>query len=272
MEFKICFIGGGNMASSMVAGVVLDGFDASNITVYDRNDGKLESLKNKYGINVSKDLQKTVKNADMVILSVKPQQMSDVVASIANEITHGSKFVVTVAAGLNVKFYQNRLNSSTAIARVMPNTPSSVQCGASGIYYNENVSAIQRSQAEYVLKTMGVFIAVDIESKIDVVAACAGSSPAYFFKFMEGMIAEAVSMGLTETQARDMVAMTMLGTAKMTINSTDKISTLRENVTSKGGTTAEALRVFNESGLDDIIAKSMQANVRRSQEMSKELA
>jgi pyrroline-5-carboxylate reductase len=271
MNFKICFIGGGNMASSMIAGVVLDGFNAKNITVYDRNKDKLQNLVNKYGINISQDLQKTVKEADMVILSVKPQQMSDIVEQISQIVINHKKFIVTVAAGLNVKFYQSRLNSLIAIARVMPNTPSSVQCGASGVYYNNNVSKVQKDQIEYILKTMGVYIVLDSESKINIVAACAGSAPAYFFKFMESIIDEAVLMGITEQQARNIVTMTMLGTAKMAISSGDKISTLRKNVTSKGGTTAEALRVFNENKLDSIIAEAMRANVKRSEEMSNEM-
>ena len=271
MNFKLSFLGGGNMATSMIAGLVADGFEAKNITVFDRNADKLERLNSNYGVQTTLDINEAVNISEMIVLSVKPQQMTEVASKFSDIVVNDNKYIVTVAAGLSIAFYEKIFSEKTAVARVMPNTPSSVKSGAAGIYFNANVSDLEKEQVEYMMNTMGVSVVVDTESKIDVVAACAGSAPAYFLLFMENMIKEAIEMGLTAEQAKSLVVTTMFGTAKMAQQSDEEISTLRKNVTSKGGTTAEALRVFNESGLEKITAKAMQANVNRSKELSEEL-
>ena len=260
------------MSTAMIAGLIANGFNSKNITVVDRNISKLNNLEKTYNIIGSQDLINSIDNDCIIVLSVKPQQMQEVVMQIKDNIIKNNNLIITVAAGLVSSLYEKWINENIALARVMPNTPSSLQCGASGIFYNKNVIEEQKQAVDYIMKTMGIAVTVDSEDKIDAVAANSGSGPAYFLMFIEAMIKESINMGLTPEQSKELATQTALGAAKMAINSNENISTLRENITSKGGTTAEALRVFRENNLDNIISQAMKANVKRSQELSKILS
>ncbi|APC97151.1 pyrroline-5-carboxylate reductase [Francisella frigiditurris] len=268
MDFKVCFVGGGNMAGSMISGLVEDGFYPSNITVFDRNLDKLKKLAEVYGVSFSQNLKEMVSNNHVVVLAVKPQQMEDVVSQIKEVVRENSNFIITVAAGISSSVYKSLFGFDVSLARVMPNTPASIRCGASGIFLNPNVSDREKEIVEYMMRTMGVIIIVDEEYKIDVVTACAGSAPAYFLLFMECVIDEARRMGLSSEQAKLLVTQTALGAAKMAMRSDDDIEVLRNKITSKGGTTAESLKIFDDGGIKDLVAKAMQANIRRSKELT----
>ncbi|MFC4893171.1 pyrroline-5-carboxylate reductase [Pseudofrancisella aestuarii] len=268
MDFKVCFVGGGNMAGSMISGLVEDGFYPSNITVFDRNLDKLKKLAEVYGVSFSQNLEEMVSNNHVVVLAVKPQQMEGIVLQIKEVIKENNNFIITVAAGISSSVYKSLFGFDVSLARVMPNTPASIRCGASGIFLNLNVSDREKEIVEYMMRTMGVIVIVDEEYKIDVVTACAGSAPAYFLLFMECVIDEARRMGLSSVQAKLLVTQTALGAAKMAMRSDDDIEVLRSKITSKGGTTAESLRVFEDKGIKNIVAKAMQANIRRSKELT----
>lgn len=270
MDKKICFIGGGNMAEAMIAGLVNKKYDANLVSVIDRNQDKLSALKNKYGIKTYLSYSDVVSESDVVILAIKPQQMGTLIAEIKDSID--KQLIMTVAAGIDVAVYEKLFDKQIAFVRTMPNTPAGIGYGATGVYLNNNVSLSQKDTVVNILQTMGVVEIVDEEYKINTVAACSGSGPAYFFAFMEHMVTAATKQGLDSKQAEQLVMQTCLGAAKMAQASTQSIATLRQNVTSKKGTTAEALNVFEKANLATIVEEALTANIDRSQEISKELS
>ena len=269
MNKKICFIGGGNMAEAMIAGLVSKKYDASLISVIDRNQNKLSALKNNYGVMTYQLYGSVIKQSDVVILAIKPQQMAGLILDIKDNIDR--QLVITVAAGIGVEIYESLFSKQVAFARAMPNTPASLGYGATGVYFNNNVSALQKNVAENILQTMGIVEVVDDEYKIDVVAACSGSGPAYFFAFMEYLVSATTKKGLDSEQVKRLVIQTCLGASKMAQASNHSIGTLRENVTSKKGITAEALDVFEKANLARIVDNAIDANIARAKEISKEL-
>ncbi|WP_150466621.1 pyrroline-5-carboxylate reductase [Francisella sp. SYW-9] len=268
---KICFIGGGNMASAMIAGMVAHGYNASDIIVFDRNDKKRESLNKKHSIATSDSLVETVKQADILILAIKPQGMVELIKEIRDLVTT-KQIIVTVAAGIETSAYEKLFNKTIAFVRSIPNTPSSLGFGATGIYFNNNVKDTDKNLIIDIMKTMGVVTVVGDESEIDIIAAVASSGPAYYFQFMEHMINSAVKEGLAKSQAEKLVAQTCLGAAQMALNSDEDIATLRKNVTSKNGITFEALKTFESFDLGGIVDKAVKANMNRAKELTQEFS
>ena len=271
MSKRVCFIGGGNMAEAMIAGMVGEYCDAKNIIVVDRNKNKRDFLVRKYGVNVVDSAADTVKSTDILVLAIKPQQMKELILDIKDNIK-SKQLIITVAAGLEIEFYEKLFSKKISVARVMPNIPSSLGYGAAGVFFNKDVNDNQKKTVVDVIRTMGVVEVVKQENDINLVTACSGSGPAYYLLFMEHMINSAVSRGFTKKQAESLVVQTCLGAAQMAMNSSSDISTLRENVTSKKGVTAEALRVFEESDLGGIIDKAIEANIIRSEELANEMS
>lgn len=268
---KICFIGGGNMASAMIAGMVAHGYNAQDIIVFDRNEEKLQNLVQKYSIKTSNYLIDTVKQADILILSIKPQGMADLIKQIRDFVTD-RQIIVTVAAGIETKAYEKLFAKEVSFVRSIPNTPSSLGYGATGIYFNDNVNDTSKKMIVDIMKTMGVVTVVEDEKEIDVIAAVASSGPAYYFQFMEHMINAAIKRGLEKSQAEKLVAQTCLGAAQMALNSDQDIATLRKNVTSKNGITFEALQTFEKFDLGDIVDRAIQANTDRAKELTQEFS
>ena len=270
MNKRICFIGGGNMAEAMIAGLISKKYDANLISVIDRNQDKLVALKNNYNVITYQSYSDVIKQSDVIILAIKPQQMANLIVDIKDSISN--QLIMTVAAGIAVKIYEKLFAKKIAFARTMPNTPAGFGYGATGVYFNTNVCASQKGIAEKILQAMGIVEVVDEEYKIDIVAACSGSGPAYFFAFMEYMVAAATRKGLDGGQAKRLVIQTCLGAAEMSQASEQSIAVLRENVTSRKGITAEALAVFEKSNLAEIIEKAVEANMGRAKEISIELS
>ncbi|QLE79537.1 pyrroline-5-carboxylate reductase [Francisella sp. Scap27] len=267
---SICFIGGGNMAEAMISGMVNSSYESQSICVVDRNELKRESLKSKYGIRVSVDLIEEVEKADILVLAIKPQQMSELILEIKDTVK--DQLIVTVAAGIEVVVYEKLFSKPICISRTIPNTPSSIGFGATGIYFNENVTKDHEEQVINMMSSIGIVEVVEKESMIDVIAACASSGPAYYLQFMECMVAAVVKQGLDKEKAERLVIQTCLGAAQMAKQSDKSISTLRENVTSKKGITAAALNVFEKSNLGDIVREAIDANIDRANELSKEIS
>ncbi len=267
----ICFIGAGNMSRSMIAGLVKNGYPAQQIIATNRSRPKLDALESDYGIVTTQDNNQGIQQADVVLLSVKPQLMAEVCRQFSDDIDFSQKLVISVAAGIEVSRLKQLLGQHTPIVRVMPNTPSLLGLGMSGLYAAPEVSQASRDFAGDIIAMMGEILWVDEEAKINGVIAAAGSSPAYFFAFLEAMQAESERQGFNREEARLLVQQAMLGAANMVVANPDiSIGTLREQVTSKGGSTAAALNVFIQSGLDDIVAQAMQAAIARSEAMAKE--
>lgn len=267
---KIAFIGAGNMANALISGLVADGVDAKNIWASDPSDKNLTALEQKCGIQTSCDNNAVVANADIVVLSVKPQIMKDICNEIAAAVSDFSPMVISIAAGIEIKNLTAWLGSKTAIVRAMPNTPAFIKTGATGLFANENVTEDQKSVAEEIMRAVGVALWVDEEVQMDYVTALSGSGPAYFFRIMEAMEKSACELGLPAKTAHLLTLQTALGAAKLAMESNDTLATLREKVTSPGGTTEKGLAAMDASNIDDTINKTLAAANQRAAELAKE--
>lgn len=266
---KIGFIGGGNMASSLINGLVASGHDPALIWVSDINPDIPAALTNALQVNAAQDNAEVVAAVDVVVLAVKPQTLKTVAENLAGSIRIRQPLVVSVAAGVSQASLAAWLGAETAIVRCMPNTPALVLTGASALHANANVSDAQRDLAESIMRSVGITLWLEQESDIDAVTAVSGSGPAYFFLLMEAMEKAALELGLEESVARLLVQQTALGAAKIALESSETPEQLRRRVTSPGGTTEQAINVFEQAGLVALVSKAMHAARDRSIELSK---
>lgn len=263
----IAFIGAGNMSRAIIIGLLEAHFSASHIIAVNRSENKNQDLRDTLGIKANSNVIESAQAADVVVLGVKPQNMAQLLESM-RQIQWQNKLVISIAAGISIKRLCDMAGAPLNVVRVMPNTASLVGEGMSGLYAAKSVSDSDCQFAGDLLSRVGKICWVSKESQMNGIIAAAASAPAYFFLFMEAMQAEAQRQGFDEHTARALVQQGALGAAKMVVaNPTLDIATLREQVTSKGGTTAQAVNVFNQNNLSDIVAKAMQAAVRRAEEM-----
>lgn len=267
MQHKlIAFIGGGNMAQAIVFGLLKQAYPADKIIVCDPNEEKRELFAQK-GVRTSTDNVAAVAQAEVVVLAVKPQVLADVCAPLS-AVDFSDKLLISIAAGISVARLIALLPTAHAVVRVMPNTPALVGEGMAGLFAAKNTSENDRTLAQDLLSAVGKTLWVASEEQMHAVTAASGSSPAYFFQFLEAMQQGLIEMGLSAENARELVQQAMLGSAKMVVeNPQIDLSTLRQNVTSKGGTTAAALNVLNQHQFNGIVQQAMQACVARSKEM-----
>lgn len=266
---KVGFIGAGNMANSLIRGLISKGMNAQLIWATDIDEEKLQQLGEQCGVNTasSKQLAETV---DVLVLAVKPQVMEKVCRQLATDLADRSPLIVSIAAGITIGNMTNWLGEASAIVRCMPNTPALVARGASGLFANVCVQADQKKLAEEIVSSVGLCVWVNSEADIDTVTALSGSGPAYFFLFMEAMQEAAIELGLSEDIARQLTYQTALGAAELALHSDDDTATLRRNVTSPGGTTEQAIKLFEEGGLRDLVAGALKAAHDRSIELADE--
>lgn len=271
MEHRsIAFIGAGNMAHAIIAGLINGGYPAKKITVTAPSATRREPLEKEFGIHSTDNNIKAVQEADVIVLAVKPQMMADVCKPLQN-IDFSKKLVLTIAAGIPVARYNDYLATTLQLIRIMPNTPALVGKGLSGMFAQVTISSQDKQFADELMKSVGSTVWVEKESAINDIIAVAGSAPAYFFLFMESMQKEAERLGFAPEVARAIVQQAASGsTALAEKQSTLPFSTLREQVTSKGGTTAAALASFYEGKLPENVASAMQAAIQRAQEMEKQ--
>ncbi|THA09157.1 pyrroline-5-carboxylate reductase [Rodentibacter pneumotropicus] len=262
----IAFIGGGNMAQAIVLGLLKQGYPAAQIIVNDPNREKRESF-TKLGVQTAENNEESASRADIVLLAVKPQMMEEVCQSLS-AVDFSDKLFISIAAGISTARLQALIPSAKSIVRVMPNTPALVGEGMAGLFASKNTAEIDRTLAERLLAAVGKTVWIEDESQMHAVTAASGSSPAYFFLMLEAMQQALIEMNIDANTARQLVQQSMLGAAKMVVeNPQITLATLRENVTSKGGTTAAALEVFNTRQFNQTVAEAMHACVARSQEM-----
>ncbi|WP_413727703.1 pyrroline-5-carboxylate reductase [Sodalis sp. RH19] len=267
---KITFIGAGNMAQAIIAGLVATGYPAGLITVCAPSQANRQRLAARLGVNESADNLAGARQAEVVVLAVKPQLMAEVCAQLRQGMDFSGKLVLSIAAGVNVSRFYALLGETVAIVRIMPNTPALVGKGMSGLYAPDQVDRADRDFTADLMGAVGKVCWVDEESGINGVIAAAGSAPAYFFLLMEAMQQEAVRMGFDQETAGLLVRQAAAGAAALAdANSATPFATLRQNVTSKGGTTAAALQVFEQHQLAQTVAEAMQAAVARAEEMEK---
>lgn len=263
----ITFIGGGNMASSLIGGLIADGAPPDTLRASDPDEGRLRELRDRFGVHTATDNREAARHADTVVFAVKPQMMADVVREVASELAQSKPLVVSIAAGVREPDIRRWLGYEAPIVRVMPNTPALVRSGASALYANANVLPAQRSRAESVLRAVGVTVWLEHEGDMDAVTALSGSGPAYFFLLMELMEDAGRELGLPRDTARLLSLQTAMGAAKMALESADDPATLRARVTSPGGTTERAVQALLDGGLPGLVSGALRAARERSIEL-----
>ncbi len=269
MESKvIAFIGGGNMANSIIGGLVASEFPAKQIWVSDPSEQQLERLRLAHGVNTTKKSSEAIAQADVVVFSVKPQVLTMVFSEVSDSIKQRNPLVLSIIAGAKVESFERALGKNLAIVRTMPNTPALLGCGATGLYANEAVSEQQKALAENIMRSVGVVVWFEQEEKLNAVTAVAGSGPAYFFLVMEAMQEAAEAIGLNYSEAKLLVRQTALGSARMAFESQDDVAELRRKVTSPGGTTERAINCLQQAQLVDTFKRAIAAADERAEELS----
>lgn len=269
---KISFIGGGNMAQALISGLIGCGVKPELITVSAPSKETREQYDKQQmnTVDASEDPKAAVIGADVVVLAVKPQVMRQVIGEFADALDN--QLVISVAAGLSTEVLSGMLNGYRNIVRAMPNTPSMIQMGATGLYGTDNISAEQKQLATAVMEASGLVMWVENEEHMHAVTAVSGSAPAYMFYFIESMVDRAVALGLDQEQALALALQTMMGAAKMAMNSDDLPAELRRKVTSPNGTTQAAIESMQHNEIGRQIGEAMQACYDRSQALSEELS
>lgn len=262
---NISFIGGGNMASALIGGLVAQGFDASHIRVVDVSRETRDGLQARYPVQTFSAVAAEAVAADVIVLAVKPQQLREVAATLAPLLQR--QLVISIAAGVRAGDLSRWLGGYRQLVRSMPNTPAMVSAGMCGLFALPEVSPTQRQQAETILQAVGATLWLNEESRMDAITAISGSGPAYVFYFMEAMQAAAAELGFTPQEARTLTLQTFLGAAKLADQSEEDAATLRARVTSKGGTTERALISMEQAAVKAAIAKAIHAAAERSHEL-----
>ena len=264
----IAFIGGGNMAGSMIGGLITAGWPADSIRVAEPVDGRRGELARCHGIGCYEDNIPCIRGADLVVLAVKPQVLREVVLALADSLRGESPLLVSIAAGIRSEDILKWVGGGVPFVRVMPNTPALVNRGVSGLWANELVRPGQRAAAEDAMRAVGEVVWVEDESLIDTVTGVSGSGPAYFFKLMELMLESAKRHGLDSDSARTLVVETAVGAATLIRGSDLAPAELRRQVTSPGGTTEAGIRRMEVLGIDEAVLSGIDAAVIRSGELS----
>jgi len=268
---KISFIGGGNMASALIAGLAGKLTAGEQIHVIDPNADAREKLHAQYGVSSAPGIDGALAGSAVIVLAIKPQQMRDVAASLAPHLDGAQPLILSIAAGIRSADLSRWLGGYGAIVRTMPNTPALIGLGITGMFAMEGVTAQQKEAADAVMKAVGQTVWLGSEDQIDPVTAVSGSGPAYVFYFIEAMQQAAVEMGLPAEQGRQLALATFVGAAQLAAQSPDPVPVLRERVTSKGGTTHAALSSMEASGVKEKIVEAMKAAAARGRELGEEL-
>ncbi|MYN12101.1 pyrroline-5-carboxylate reductase [Pusillimonas sp. TS35] len=270
----LAFIGGGNMASALGAGLIGKRCGAHDVHVIDPNEAARERWR-KQGTTVAAAADETLASRNVWILAVKPQSLKEAVLACKPWLREDT-LVISIAAGISAATLSRWLGEPerpwTRLVRCMPNTPALIGEGATGVMALKGVTQEDRAVAQQMLGAVGKVVWVDTDAHIDAVTALSGSGPAYVFLFLEALIQGGVAQGLTPEQARTLAFATLAGATELAALSPEPLATLRDRVTSKGGTTAAALDVFGREGFSGIVMQAMDAARDRAADMSRELA
>ena len=265
---SIGFIGGGNMACSLIGGLIADGRDALGIRVADPSDQQRRAVESNYGITTSASNEDVIARSDILVFAVKPQIIKSVTAELGPVIREKKCLVISIAAGIRTESLDTWLGGDVAIVRAMPNIAVLVKSGATALYANPQVSADQRNEAESVMRAVGLTLWLDDESQMDAVTALSGSGPAYLFLVIEVLENAAIKLGLSRETARLLALQTAFGAAKMALESTEDCATLRERVTSPGGTTEQAIAALQQGDIQGLFDRALQAAHQRAIELA----
>jgi pyrroline-5-carboxylate reductase len=262
----VAFIGAGNMARALIGGLLDSHHPADRLRAADPGAEARDRAAALGPIEVTSDNAAAAAGADVVVLAVKPQVIDDVAGRLADALDDGA-LVVSVAAGVPTTRLQRALGGARPVVRAMPNTPALRGLGATGLYASPGCSDAQRAGARAIFEAVGIVVEVDDEALMDVVTAVSGSGPAYFFALAEALADAGEAAGLPRDAARRLADRTAAGAGAMLADGSDDAATLRERVTSPGGTTAAALERFRADGLDALVRRAVDAAVRRGREL-----
>lgn len=265
---SIAFIGGGNMARSLIGGLLARGVSAASIRVAEPVEAVRESLARDFGVPVFATALEAAADASLWVLAVKPQVMRIVCEGLAASARSGRPLVVSIAAGITAVQMQRWLGGDIAIIRAMPNTPALLGAGVTGLFATAQVDVAGRERAEELLSSAGRTVWIDEEAKMDAVTAVSGSGPAYVFLLAEAMEEAAKTEGLSDHAARTLVLQTILGAARMLTESDEAPAELRKRVTSPNGTTQAAIETFQEGGFAKLVGKAIHAASKRGKALS----
>ncbi len=269
---KVAFIGGGNMARSLIGGLLQNDWPAGDITVSDPDPAQPARLYQlDSGLTVIDDNQQAAATADVVVLAVKPQIMQPVCRDLATTLSSRKPLIISIAAGILSTDIDRWCGGGLPVVRCMPNTPALVQSGATGLFANSAVSTEQRALAETLLRAVGTTVWVDDEQMLNAVTALSGSGPAYVFLVIEAMQSAGEKLGLPQDIARLLSIETVFGAAKLALESSEDAATLRERVTSKGGTTESALGVLEAGNIRQLFEDALKAANQRAEELAEQL-
>lgn len=268
MSEVIAFIGGGNMAASLLGGLLSAGHAATNIRVAEPEAARADALRARFGVQVAASAAEVIGGAQTVVLAVKPQQMGAALAALRPD---ADACIVSIAAGIRLAFLRKALGDALHYVRSMPNTPALYGCGISGLYAEPGTPETARGRAEVVLRAAGEICWLAQESELDAVTAVSGSGPAYFFLLVEAMREAGVALGLAPDTAAQLAARTCVGAARMIEAGSTDVAELRTQVTSKGGTTEAALKHLEAGGLRALFRDALTAASNRSRQMGDEL-
>ncbi|MGO3126626.1 MAG: pyrroline-5-carboxylate reductase [Luteimonas sp.] len=264
----IVFIGGGNMARSLIGGLVARGGDAASVRVVDPNADSRDALARDFGVRTFADAAGAVDGAATWVLATKPQVLRGVCESLADVAQATQPLVLSIAAGITATQLDRWLGGNVPVVRTMPNTPSLLGAGVTGLFANARVDAAGRARAQALLESAGETVWIDDEARMDAVTAVSGSGPAYIFLLAEAMEEAAIAQGLPAKDARTLVLQTVLGAARMLVESDEAPAELRRRVTSPGGTTQAAIETFEAGGLRTLVADAIANAARRGGELS----
>lgn len=268
MSMEIAFIGGGNMARSLIGGLIRIGQDPARVQVSEPNAELRDALARDFGVTTHDHNAAAAEAASIWVLAVKPQVMGLVLEELAALTGTRAPLVISIAAGVTRSRIASALGRTARVVRTMPNTPAMIGAGITGLYAEPDVTAADRKVVETLLKSAGATVWIDDEAQMDAVTALSGSGPAYFFLMIEALTQAGVAQGLPEATARKLALHTALGASRMATESQEDVAVLRQRVTSPGGTTAAALAAFADGGFEALVASAVAAATRRGRELA----
>lgn len=264
----IGFIGAGNMARSLAAGLLRNGWPRGRLLMADPDDVQRQTLVRALKIRTEASNQAVATRADILVLAVKPQILREVTQDLAPSVQRKRPLVISIAAGVRLGDVERWLGGALPVVRAMPNTAALIGSGASGLYANAATDNAMRAQAESILRAVGVTAWVANEDQLDIVTALSGSGPAYFFLMMEALERAAIDQGLAPAQARLLTLETAYGAAKMALEGAEEPASLRARVTSPGGTTERAIEVLQRGDMPGLLRDALRAATERARELA----
>ncbi len=256
------------MAAALIAGLVKHNPGSAHILVAEPSEARRKELAKQFAVETTPHNADAVQHADLVVLAVKPQIIPTVCSELSPLLAQNAPVIVSIAAGITTSLLTQLLGADVPIIRTMPNTPTAIGCGATGLYAINSVTATQKKSAETIMSSVGITVWVDDEALMDTITAVSGSGPAYFFQVIEAMEKAATALGLSAEAARSLTLQTAYGAAKMALESPESAEVLKQSVTSPGGTTAAALNVLNNGNINDLFQQALTAAQHRAKELA----